>query len=168
MAGDRRKAEETYRKLVKDRETRFVGVRGIMKQKLADGDTETAMQLARKAFALKPRHEETQDVLLQLQSKASDWSGARQTLNAKLKSGTMPRDVYRRRDAVLALGKARDIVDEGNDVEAQEAAWRAFDAAEVLLVAASVAADLAGPGNHGPGPAHAGSLRPLAGRLPPE
>ena len=36
LAGDRRKAERTYRKLVEDEKTRFVGVRGIMKQKLAD------------------------------------------------------------------------------------------------------------------------------------
>jgi len=59
LAGDRRKAEETYRKLVEDDSTRFVGVRGIMKQKLADGDTDTALKLAEKAFALKPKHGET-------------------------------------------------------------------------------------------------------------
>jgi len=50
MAGDRRKAEETYRKLVTNERTRFVGVRGIMKQKLAEGDTETALKLAEKAL----------------------------------------------------------------------------------------------------------------------
>jgi HemY protein len=59
MTGDRRKAEETYKKLLADSKTRFVGVRGIMKQKLADGDTDTALALAKKAFALKPKHEET-------------------------------------------------------------------------------------------------------------
>ena len=94
LAGDRRKAEETYRKLVEDESTRFVGVRGIMKQKLADGDTETALKLAEKAFALKPKHEETGDVLLKLQAEKEDWSGARQTLSAKLKNGQLPRDVH--------------------------------------------------------------------------
>jgi HemY protein len=39
-----------------------------MKQKLAEGDTATALKLAEKAFALKPRHEETQDILLRLQA----------------------------------------------------------------------------------------------------
>ena len=68
MAGDRRKAEETYRKFVTNESTRFVGVRGIMKQKLAEGDTDTALKLAEKAFALKPKHEETGDVLLKLQA----------------------------------------------------------------------------------------------------
>jgi HemY protein len=48
MAGDRRKAEATYKKLLADDSTRFVGVRGILKQKLDDGDTETALKLAQK------------------------------------------------------------------------------------------------------------------------
>lgn len=33
MAGDRRLAEESYRKMVENTSTRFVGIRGIMKQK---------------------------------------------------------------------------------------------------------------------------------------
>ena len=52
-------------------------MRGIMKQKLVEGDTDTAAKLAEKAFALKPRHEETQDVLLRLQADKGDWKGAR-------------------------------------------------------------------------------------------
>ncbi|THH34613.1 tetratricopeptide repeat protein [Aliishimia ponticola] len=140
LAGDKRKAEETYRKLVQNDATRFVGVRGIMKQKLADGDTDTAMQLAQRAFALKPRHGETQDILLKLQANAADWTGARETLNAKLKSGALPRDVYRRRDAVLALGKARDIVADGATVEAQEAAIEANKLSPDLIPAAVMAA----------------------------
>ena len=34
MTGDRRKAEASYKRLLEDDKTRFVGVRGIMKQKL--------------------------------------------------------------------------------------------------------------------------------------
>ena len=70
--GDHKTAEELYRRLVEDDRTRFVGVRGLMKQKLAEGDTETALELAKRAFALKPKHEETQDVLLKLQAGAHD------------------------------------------------------------------------------------------------
>ncbi|MCX7558209.1 heme biosynthesis protein HemY [Sulfitobacter sp. F26204] len=140
MAGDRRKAEETYRKLVEDESTRFVGVRGIMKQKLADGDTETALKLAEKAFALKPRHAETGDVLLQLQAGKEDWTGARKTLNAKLKNGQLPRDVHKRRDAVLALSEAKDVFDEGKDIEAREAAIEANRLSPDLIPAAVMAA----------------------------
>ncbi|XDA98259.1 heme biosynthesis HemY N-terminal domain-containing protein [Sulfitobacter sp. LCG007] len=140
MAGDRRKAEETYRKLVAHDATRFVGIRGVMKQKLAEGDTETAMKLAEKAFALKPKHEETQDVLLRLQAEKHDWEGARRTLNAKLKYGSLPRDVHKRRDAVLALSEAKDVFDEGKSIEAREAAIAANKQSPDLIPAAVMAA----------------------------
>ncbi|MCH2163646.1 MAG: heme biosynthesis protein HemY [Marinovum sp.] len=114
MSGDRAKAEETYKKLVQDDLTRFVGVRGILKQKLAAGETDTALKLAERAFAIKPKHEETQDTLLKLQAQSEDWAGARKTLNAKLKSGTMPRDVHRRRDAVLAMAEGQEAMAAGD------------------------------------------------------
>ena len=140
MSGDRRKAEEVYKRLLQNDKTRFVGVRGILRQKLADGDTETALKLAQTAFALKPRHAEVQDTLLELQAQKSDWKGARETLNAKLKYGNLPRDVHKRRDAVLALSEARDVLDEGKTIEAREAAIEANRLSPDLIPAAVLAA----------------------------
>lgn len=139
-AGDTKKAQEVYKRLLTDERTRFVGVRGIMKQKLAEGDTDTALKLAEKAFALKPKHEETQNVLLGLQAKTEDWSGARKTLNAKLKHGSLPRDVHRRRDAVLALSEAKEILAEGSSIEARETAIEANRLSPDLIPAAVLAA----------------------------
>jgi HemY protein len=140
MVGDRKKAEEVYKRLLADDRTRFVGVRGIMKQKLAEGDTAMALKLAEKAFALKPRHEETQDVLLRLQAEQHDWKGARKTLSTKLKYGALPRPVHKRRDAVLALGEAKDILDEDKSIEAREAAIEANRLSPDLIPAAAMAA----------------------------
>ncbi len=140
MVGDRRKAEEVYKRLLKNEKTRFVGVRGIMKQKLSDGDTDTALKLAETAFALKPRHVEIQDTLLKLQAQDENWSGARETLRAKLKYGSLPRDVHKRRDAVLALSEARDVLDSGKDIEARESAIEANRLSPDLIPAAALAA----------------------------
>ncbi|KJS45555.1 MAG: heme biosynthesis protein HemY [Roseovarius sp. BRH_c41] len=140
MAGNRSKAEEVYKRLLTNEKTRFVGVRGILRQKLAEGDTETALKLAKTAFTLKPRHAEVQDTLLDLQAKTSDWKGARETLNAKLKYGNLPRDVHKRRDAVLALSEARDVLDEGKTIEAREAAIEANRLSPDLIPAAVLAA----------------------------
>lgn len=140
MTGDRKKAEEVYRRLVQNDATRFVGVRGLIKQKLDAGDTQTALKLAERAFAIKPKHTEMQDTLLRLQVKAADWSGARKTLNAKLKYGALPRDVHKRRDAVLALSEAKGILDEGKTIEAQEAAIAANKSSPDLIPAAAMAA----------------------------
>jgi HemY protein len=140
LAGDTRKASETYKRLVSNQSTRFVGVRGIMKQKLSEGDTETARKLAEKALELKPKHEEVQDTLLKLQAQAQDWAGARSTLSTKLKTGTLPRDVYKRRDAVLALSGARDLLADGASVETQEQAIEANRLSPDLVPAAALAA----------------------------
>lgn len=141
QAGDTAKATEAYKRLLKDDKTRFVGVRGLMKQQLDEGDTTKAMKLAEKAFALKPKHIETQDVLLQLQANAHDWAGARRTLGAKLKHGGMPRDLHKRRDAVLALGLAKDITDPEKSIDAREAAIEANRLSPDLIPAAIMAAD---------------------------
>ena len=140
ISGDTRKAREIYKRLLSDERTRFVGVRGLLQQKLAEGDTDTAMKLAEKAFALKPRHVEMQDTLLRLQAEKGAWQGARETLGAKLKYGALPRDVYRRRDAVLALSQARDVVGEGNSIEIREAAIEANRLSPDLVPAAVLAA----------------------------
>ena len=140
LAGDTQRATEIYKRLLSDTRTRFVGVRGILKQKLADGDTDTALKLAEKAFALKPRHEEMQDILLQVQAGAGDWKGARATLGAKRQSGGLPRDVHRRRDAVLALQEAKGILDDGSSIEAREAAIAANRQSPDQIPAAAMAA----------------------------
>jgi HemY protein len=139
-AGDTARASAAYKSLLADDKTRFVAIRGLMKQKLSEGDTATALKLAEKAFELKPRHAETQDVLLKLQAEHSDWKGARSTLGAKLKSGALPRDVYRRRDAILALQEARIVFDEDVSVEAREAAIEANKLSPDLIPAAAMAA----------------------------
>jgi len=111
-----------------------------LQQKLSEGDREVALKLAEKAFELRPRHAETQDILLKLQSDAGDWSGARATLGAKLKAGALPKDVYRRRDAVLALQQARTVIDDEASIEAREAAIEANKLSPDLIPAAAMAA----------------------------
>lgn len=138
--GDTKRATSAYKALLGDNRTRFVGIRGLMKQKLTEGDTATALKLAEKAFAMKPRHPETQDILLRLQSEQADWKGARATLGAQQKAGTLPRDVYRRRDAVLALQEASGVMDESASIEAREAAIAANRLSPDLIPAAAMAA----------------------------
>ena len=137
-AGDRRRAEEAYRRLIENDATRFAGVRGIMRQRLVEGDTDTARKLADKAFEMRPQNAEVQDTLLKLQTAEGDWAGARQTLAAKLRAGNMPRDLHKRRDAVLALADARGVLEGG--IEDREAAIEANRLSPDLVPAAAAAA----------------------------
>ncbi|MEM1430328.1 MAG: heme biosynthesis HemY N-terminal domain-containing protein [Pseudomonadota bacterium] len=140
MVGDKSKAHETYRALLSNDKTRFVGIRGVLGQKLEEGDTDTALQLAQKAFALRPKNDGVADTLLELQAGAHDWKGARKTLGAKLKAGNMPRDLHRRRDAVLAVGQAKEMMADGSSPEAQQLAIEAARLAPDLVPAAVLAA----------------------------
>ena len=139
-AGETQRATEAWKTLVAHDKTRFVGVRGLMRQKLEEGDTETAMKLAEKAFALKPRHVETQDTLLRLQARDENWDGARRVLSAKLKSGSLPKDVYKRREAVLSLADARDQLRRGNVDKARAEMLEANRLSPELVPAAVLAA----------------------------
>ncbi|SIP88901.1 HemY protein [Paracoccus thiocyanatus] len=140
VAGDRRKAGEVYRRLLSDERTRFVGIRGLMRQKLDEGDTATALKLAQKAYALKPRHSDLQDTLLELQTREGDWKGARAVLKDKRQQGQLPKDVHVRRDAVLALKEASEVLAHGNSISAREAAISANRASPDLIPAAVLAA----------------------------
>lgn len=140
VAGDRERANQVYRTLLEDERTRFVGIRGLMRQKIEDGDTATALLLAQKAYALKPRHRELQDTLLELELREHDWKGARQVLKDKRRQGDLPKDVQIRRDAVLALQEASEVLAQGNSISAREAAISASKASPDLIPAAVLAA----------------------------
>ncbi len=139
-AGEKDRATEAWKTLVTHDRTRFVGIRGLMRQKLEEGDTATAMKLAEKAFALKPRHVDTQDTLLRLQARDENWDGARKVLTAKLKSGALPKDVYKRREAVLGLADARDRMAAGDTVRARAEILEANRLSPELVPAAVLAA----------------------------
>ncbi|MDB2407318.1 heme biosynthesis protein HemY [Jannaschia sp.] len=141
-AGDHARAEDAYKTLVRHERTRFVGIRGLMRQRIEEGDTDTAMKLAEKAFAIKPRHVEVQDTLLRLQARDANWDGARKVLSAKLKAGVLPKDVYKRREAVLSLADARAQLALDKTEKARGEAFEANRLAPELVPAAVMAAQM--------------------------
>ena len=142
MTGDRTRAIELYKQLLSDDRTRFVGIQGLMKSKLAEGDTDRALLLAEKAFALKPRHPETLKTLFSLQSSAGDWSGARATLQAKSRAKLLPKNVAARREAVLSVADAIAKHSDGQGEKARDAAIFANRNAPSLVPAAVLAAQV--------------------------
>ncbi|HHX89902.1 MAG TPA: heme biosynthesis protein HemY [Paracoccus sp.] len=138
--GDEALAEEYYKRLLLDDRARLVGVQGLMRQKLEAGDTDRARKLAEKALSLQPAHGPTQDMLLQMQSSAGDWQGARLTLAEAKRTGRLPRHIYHRRDAVLALQQAEASALQGERALSQDLAIEANSSAPTLIPAAVMAA----------------------------
>jgi HemY protein len=140
LAGDRKAALDSYGRLLANDSTRFAGIHGAMRLKLEEGQTDVALELAKKAFALRPDNAPVLRTLFDLQSKTGDWAGARETLNASMHARMLPRDVAARRDAILSLAEARKAHAEGNAARAHEAAKQANKLAPSLAPAAALAA----------------------------
>jgi HemY protein len=100
------------------------------------------MKLAGHAFAIRPKDRAVQDALFDLQVRAGDWAGARETLRAKARSGALPRDVAARREAVLDHEIARAAEAAGERAAALAAADAAVKGAPGLAPAAALAARL--------------------------
>lgn len=142
MSGDRLRSIALYKELLADDRTRFVGIQGLMKVKLEEGDTERALKLAEKAFALKPKHDAVQNTLFALQSGVQDWGGARRTLLAKSRAKTLPKDIARRREAVLAVAEAMEAHAAGNIDKARDSALFANRNAPAMVPGAVLAAQV--------------------------
>lgn len=142
LTGNTDRAIGYYKDMLTEESTRFVGVQGLLRQKLVEGDTNTALKLAEKAFALQPRHVATLDTLFGLQAQTADWGGARKTLAAKVRASSLPRDVGKRREAVLSLADARIAMADGDTAKAREAAYAANRLAPLFVPAAALAAEL--------------------------
>ena len=142
LNGDRSTATERYKALLANQNTRYVAITGLRKIKLEEGDTDTALALAKKAFVLKPSNPELLRSLFELQTQKADWSGARETLNASIHARLLPRDVGSRRDAILSLADARAAMAEGNESRGNDAALQANKLAPTLVPAAALAAQV--------------------------
>ena len=107
--GKTQEAEAAYKKVLSQDKGRFAAVRGLMTQRLENGDKEAALKLAEKAYALKPNDKETINALFELQVDAKDWDGARKSLKAKMKAEKLPADFVARREAVMAISEAQQM-----------------------------------------------------------
>ena len=141
-AGDTKRAEKYYKRLLTSEAGRFVGVQGLMKQKLTEGETEVALKLAEKAFAIKPNHDPTLNALFDLQTEKSAWEGAQKTIEAKVRAGHLPKDVGRRREAILMLENARALLDKGEIEKGKDIAIAANKLSPDLVPAAALAAEM--------------------------
>lgn len=142
LNGDIERALKYYKKLLGDDRTRFVGVHGIMKQKLAEGDTDTALKLAKKAITLRPSHKPSLSTLFDLQIEKKEWAGAQKTIAATVKANGLPKDVARRREAVVVFSNARQLLDAGDIELGKEAALSANKLSPGLVPAVVLAAEM--------------------------
>lgn len=136
LKGDNLAAEAAFRQLLDNRETAFIGIRGLMQTALDRGHTGDALVLARQASRLHPRQGWIAKNLYALELKGRNWAEAAEALATlqKLKLVTPVEAAADR--AAMAVAQAEERLALGRGEDAKTFAQKAYTAAPEFLPAA--------------------------------
>jgi HemY protein len=139
LDGDEAGAKQHFAAMLDQPETEFLGLRGLIVQATRNGDRETALRLATRAFALRPDTPWVLSTLFDLQTANGQWREARQTLAHQTKRNLVDKGEGRHRQAALLMAEARDA----EPVAALKLAEEARTLAPDLVPASALATRLA-------------------------
>ncbi len=128
LAGDEDTAVRHFETMRQHPETEFLGLRGLMARAMRDGHYGRALELAKRAQALRPRAIWVLTALLDLQTRFGDWKGARETLVAAVAAKALPPSQARRREGAVLLELSRAALQDGRPVDALDHARLAYKA----------------------------------------
>ena len=143
LEGDDHAARGYFEAMLDQPETAFLGLRGLLVQAERTGDTTRALELAERAFALRPETPWVLTALLELQTRAGRWADALDTVKQAIRHGAVSEEVGRRRQAGLLFERARALREHGETKEALRIADEARAADAAFLPAALLGAGLA-------------------------
>ena len=107
LSGDEQAAARFFAAMAARPETEFLGVRGLLGQAVKQGDRAGALDLARRAWRLKPKSGWVAGVLFDLEARDGRWLDALATLDAAIDDGAVDKATGRRRRAALLVELAR-------------------------------------------------------------
>ena len=138
LSGDRTTARRIFEAMLGSKETEQLGLRGLFLEAEREGEHEAARQFADRALRLNPQLGWPIDALFELQCRASDWTGALDTLAAGKRNGHFERTIADRRRAVILTAQAQALEDTNAD-KALTLAMEAHNLAPDLVEAAAIA-----------------------------
>lgn len=136
LSGDERAAERFFRAMTENRETEFLGLRGLLSQAMKRQDTDEAVALARRAHRLKPDSEWVSQSLFELQTRTRQWLDASVTVREAARNRHLSSPDSRHRQAVLAFQISLAATESGDAPEALKQAKIALDLDSDFLPAA--------------------------------
>jgi HemY protein len=142
LQGDEKEAEKQYAAMLKTPELEFLGLRGLYMGAMRRDDRPRALEIATRAFVLRPKAPWVVNALFDLQTGQHNWSLAGATLEAAGKAKLLDSGVTRRRRAVLRAAEALDAEEAGDNAKALTLAQEAVSIAPGLTAAALTAARL--------------------------
>jgi HemY protein len=140
LDGDEEAVAANYRDMLGSPETEFLGLRGLFMQAMRRRDIATALDYAKRAFAIRPKAQWVVNALFDLHSQQREWADAVRALEAAVRAKVIDDGVAKRRRAVLYAAEALDRDAEGEYDVALERALAAIQYAPGLAPAAALAA----------------------------
>ena len=163
MAGDKSNAENAFRAMLDDPETRILGLRGLFVEARRRADRGAARNFAEEAYRLAPTVPWAGEAVLEHRCAEGDWRGAMETVEQNASRRLIDRDTARRQRAVLLAAQAEAQLDRLPD-DAARSAFEALKLEPGLVPAALIAgARLSAKGDY----ARASKLLEVAWKLSP-
>jgi HemY protein len=142
LNGDEAAAEKYFTAMLERTETEFLGLRGLIVQATKKGDTARALELARRARALRPKTGWVLATLHDLEVRAGDWQAAEQTARLAARANALPAKEGERNRAIALYEQSVAAEAAGDRDAALRRARKAVDLDPGLVPVAVRAASL--------------------------
>ena len=107
LNGDENAAGRYFTQMLERSETEFLGLRGLLIQAMRKGEHGRAIELARRARALRPKTPWVLTTLFELETRSGDWPAAADTLGRAQRAGALPAPQARRHEAAVLVEMSR-------------------------------------------------------------
>jgi len=118
LNGDGEAASRYFNTLSNDKETRFVGLVGLIRQAQNSGNTAVVHKLTKDAYELRPESAFIVETLFDLQIANGSWEEANKTLADSVRRKVKPESLVKKSRAVVLSALAQSKKLEGNEKEA--------------------------------------------------
>ena len=125
LSGDDEAAGKFFKRMSERKDTKYLGIHGMLNQAIQTGDKGVALELAEKAHDLKPKTDNVSRTLFELQVQSGSWSDADGTTRKAIKNKNIDDTIGLRRRAVIAYQLSLEASTGGKMSEALNLAKRA-------------------------------------------
>ena len=125
--GNFSKQEEIFQELIRDKTTRSMGLFGLIKIKLSEGNTSLALKLTSRLIKLKPQNISFNKTFFNLQLTEGDWDGALTTYKKINKIKKLDKETYGKGESILLFQKAKELRSAGKTLDALKISRQALN-----------------------------------------
>mgnify|MGYP003986517575 FL=1 len=125
MSGDDKAASKFFEKMSERKDTKYLGIHGMLNQAIQEGDKDVALDLAEQANDLNPKTDNVSKALFELQVQSGNWEEAEETVRKAVKDKHLDTDIGRRRRAVILYQRSAEAESNGKLSDALNFAKRA-------------------------------------------